>query len=471
MGHEIVYCSLCGARILEKDLASGRAFTLLDKVFCAGCRDQAFSDAGAEDPPAPAAVSAPALKGSGAHPAGPARPVSGMRQPAVAKRPAAAATPGHHPVLRRKNNTPLYISSGVGVVGLIVLFIIIMSSGSKPAPGPGGSPADDGGGVKSGPGTKAPTPAQLAGREMAELQKFAAATPDAAAVLARALKSESIIKGTPSEEVYRAFLQKWERAKADQAADKEIDDLLAKAKVIIAADPEFKRYGEVIEHLQRAKELALESGSVKMADVENLRRSVEEPYEAKSAEWLAEPMKYARQLVDEGDSKSAIRDHYRYSKAWKESARVIEDCEKRIAAVASGGDAKQDWKFHLRIGKEELGRKSYAKAKEHLLKAEAAMPAPDKVRTDEKRSIAWNLYYNLGCLFAIEAKKLEGEAKTKAVDEAFRYLGKAGEAEVFSFPCGERDHPAARDHWDKDEDLDQIRSDPRYADLIKKYVK
>jgi hypothetical protein len=473
MGHEIVYCSLCGARILEKDLASGRAFTLLDKVFCAGCRDQAFSEAGAEEAPEPAKVSAPA------------RPVSGTRQPVVARRPSAPAagaatsrTPtGHHPVLRRRNYTPLYIGSGVGLIGLIAFIAILMSSGTKPGPNPDGTPEGNGGGPKTPVGPKTPKPADLAAKKLAELHKFAAGTNDAAAIVAEALKAGALFKGTPSEELYRAFVQKWERAKADQAGDKEIDDLLAKAKAIIAADPDFKRYGEVIEYFQRAKELALASGSVKMADVENLRRSVEEPYEARAAEWLVEPMKYARQLVDEGDFKSAIKvlkkfpDHFRYSKAWKEAARVIEDCEKKIAAVASGGDAKQDWKFHLRLGNEELGRKNYARAKEHLLKSEAAMPAPDKWQINEKRSVAWNLYYNLGCLFAIESKKLEGEAKTKAVDEAFRYLGKAAEAEVFSFPCGERDHPAARDHWDKDEDLDSIRSDPRYSELIKKYVK
>src|SRR6185295_3401750 len=103
--------SQCGARILEKDLESGRAFTLLDKVFCAACREHAFSQAAVEEarPPARAASGKP-------HPGSPA---SASRMPVVTRPagpPSGSPPAPHRPVLRRKNNTPLYVGSAVGVL-------------------------------------------------------------------------------------------------------------------------------------------------------------------------------------------------------------------------------------------------------------------------------------------------------------------------------------------------------------------
>jgi len=468
MGREIVYCSQCGARILERDLESGRAFTLLDKVFCAACREQAFSQAAVEEvrPPARAAAGKPG-------------PASAARMPAVSR---PAGTPGgsppaaHRPVLRRKNNTPLYVGSAVGVLALVVLIILVMTSGNKGAGGGStGETATGGGGTAPVAGLSRE---EQAARKLASLEQFAVVNTDPAAVVKKAQEIESAVSGTPSEEGYRIFRKRWERKIADAAADKEIDKILAQVKGIKDSDPEFKRYAEAMDLLQKAKENAVEHVSVKAAEVANLKAALEEPYETKASEWYDQWGPKIRLLMSEGEYKGAIKvvdkfpEPLRLSKIWRTTLlRHREDSEKAQAAKAAGQDATKDWKYYLRIGNEELGRKDYAKAKEHLAKSESSMPAADKWTSDEKRSIAWNLYYNFGCLYSEESKKLEGEEKKKSVDEAFRYLTKAAETDVFTYSCGHRDHPKAQDHWDKDEDLDPIRSDPRYAELIKKYAK
>jgi hypothetical protein len=99
------------------------------------------------------------------------------------------------------------------------------------------------------------------------------------------------------------------------------------------------------------------------------------------------------------------------------------------------------------------------------------MPKLDTLTEDEKIAVAWSLYYNWACTYAEDSKKLEGAEKVKFVDSAFEYLKKSAEAGVFGYRCGEREHATAKDHWDADKDLETIRSDPRYAELIQKHNK
>lgn len=44
MGKEIVYCELCGTRILAEEFDKGKAITLLNKNYCAKCKDKAIQN-------------------------------------------------------------------------------------------------------------------------------------------------------------------------------------------------------------------------------------------------------------------------------------------------------------------------------------------------------------------------------------------------------------------------------------------
>jgi hypothetical protein len=477
MGREIVYCSQCGVRILEKDLSTGRAFTVLDKVFCAECRDQAFKQGPGPEPApaarAPAARPSPQApverKASGAAPrvAAPARPRPGA--PPV--RPEGVSSP--RPVVRKANNRPVVIGSAVGLLAIVVVIMVILLRGQgKPTPDPGTTDPK-----KRDEAIEAKlTPEQRAAKRLDELLTFAASQSDPKAVLKRANEVEKDILSTPSETPYKAFRKKIERQISEAESGKKIDAMLAEAKSIFAADKEFKRYAEIRELLQKAEQLALEEAPDKVADVKNLRKEIEEPFEAAADKWYEEQGDRIRTFMREGDHKAALKvldrfpEHLKLSKVYRVNiTRLREECEREIARKA--GQEVKDWKKDLRIATEELGFKNYKKAREGFANAERNLPSADKLTEDEKRAVAWSLYYNWACSFAEESKKLEGAEKAKFVDSAFEYLGKSAERGVFGYRCGERDHATAKDHWDADKDLETIRSDPRYAAIIQKYNK
>ena len=478
MGREIVYCSQCGVRILEKDLAAGRAFTVLDKVFCAECREKAFTQG-----PGPAPASAPASARSSAPPSlaerkatatAPRAPVQGIRPPS---RPEGVQAP--RTIVRKKNNTPVIVASLVGVLAMVVLIAVILSSGGSKTQAKGG-PGETGDKTAGGSTAKL-TPEEQAAKRLNDLHAFARSSSDPAAVVKKAVEAEKEIVGTPSEDGYRSFRKTWERKVAEGEAAKKIDGWLAEAKKISTADPEFKRYSEVLELLQKAEELAMTDFPDKVVDVKNFKKSLEEPYEAAADAWFEKMGDRIRTYMREGDNKAALSLIVRFpevlklARVWRVNlTKMKDDCERAIAAEAAraaGKEVERPWTYFFNIGREDLGRKNYAKAKENLLKAEAKLPAWDKLTDQQKEAVTWGLYYNVGCIYGIEAKDLKDADKTKAVDEAFAYLKKAAEAGVFGTRCGEREHATAKDHWEKDKDLDSIRSDPRYAELIKQYAK
>ena len=493
MGHEIVYCSQCGVRILEKDISTGRAVTLLDKVFCSACRDKALVQAlqaGAATPKAggaspaphrspPEAIPTATRVESPGHAHGTGQATGPPHRPAHKSAPVPHA---HHTVVRRPTMVPIYIGSSIGVIGLVILVALIFTnSGSGTTPAAGGSP-EKGGSPAPGPTAKGGAATEdRAATRFADLVKFAGTATDPAAVVRRAAEAEKEIAGTPTEEEYRKFRRRWERKVEEVEVGKKIDAQLSQAKYLVASYPNFQRYGEALETLQKAEELAVEIGSERLADVKNARRELEEPYEAKADEWYEKNGPNIRTWIKEDTFKGAISlidrfpEELKLSKMWRVTlAKMREDCVKGQAALeakAGGKDPEKDWSFFLRIGGEELNRRSYGKAKENLLKAESMLPALNTLNDQQKQSVSWGVYFNLGCIHAVESKKLEGEAKKKAVDTAFDYLKKACEAGVFGYRCGEREHGSAREHWDQDKDLDPLRSDPRLTQLITKYAK
>jgi hypothetical protein len=49
MGKEIVYCDICGDRILEAEFEKGKAITILNKNYCTNCKDDAVKNITMED--------------------------------------------------------------------------------------------------------------------------------------------------------------------------------------------------------------------------------------------------------------------------------------------------------------------------------------------------------------------------------------------------------------------------------------
>jgi hypothetical protein len=475
MGREIVYCSQCGVRILEKDLATGRAFTVLDKVFCAECRDQAFAAGGAPaSKPAPAAAKPSAAKVAAPPPARLARPEPRLPQEGVQA--------PHRRVVHAKSKTPMYVACGVGMVLLVVGIIVIMSSGSKPDSKTGGGPGKTGGADP----TQGLTPEQKAAHKLNELQLATqGASGDPAGMLKRITEAEKLILGTPSEEGLRSLKKTWQRKLAEFDAGRKIDDVLKQAKSLAAGDPEFKKFDSDVRPLiQKAQEMAMSDATGKVAEVENAKKELEDPYEQKAREWFEDKddkqgnEARIRVWMREGEHKHALKiletfpPHLKMAKVWQGKGHQLEEECRKGLAKAEGKEVK-DWLVPLRLGLEELGRKNYAKAKEQLTQAEAWMPKFENPTEEDKRRVAWALYYNFACLHAEVSKKQEGAEKTKSVDAAFEYLNKSAEAGVLEMRCRCQDtsHQNAKDHWTTDKDLETIRTDPRFEEILKKHGK
>lgn len=96
MGSEIVYCSVCGDRILERDFQKGRAITILKKTYCARCMVDVVKDSGPADHPAQ-----------------------------VPKKSRTQRLPKADPLPRIRISIPFLVAIGIGVLALILLVVVL----------------------------------------------------------------------------------------------------------------------------------------------------------------------------------------------------------------------------------------------------------------------------------------------------------------------------------------------------------
>lgn len=483
MGSEIVYCSLCGTRILEKDLISGRAFTLLDKTFCADCKAQAFAQMDGGDSGAARQAPARAVQPSAARRPAPAaarpapRPAPRAYDPAPEEDPGAFEEEPPQPVpvravRRRRNYAPIYVGAFVGFAGLVVALILLINTENR------NRREKEREIIKKHEeeqrtGTH-DTPDLKAARLLQDLQEAARQNPDPADMLRKIREAEIHLAGSSSDEEFRALRKRWEAKAVEKEASKQLEEILVRIRKMVQEDgATYTRYDQIKQELARARELAVQKTPERKPDVEALEREYVEPYEERARAWSAEKAAYLSQLTTEGNDKAVVQiidrfpQELRRSDVWKQLKRQKEDAEKRLAAKNTGQDAR-DWKYWIRLGHEDLRIRNYSRSKENYVKGLAMAPARESLTQDEKKSVAW-CYFNVGCIHGIEAKTKEGEEQKKEVDQAFEWLTKACVADVFKFACNCHGKPT--EHWEKDEDLEVLRKDPRYAKLIEKYAK
>src|SRR5258706_1433073 len=110
MGQGIVYCGVCGDRILEPDFKKGKAVTINKKNYCPKC---------AQD----VAKGGPVKGGANQPAAGPssARRLETRRIPLVDKR--------HRPGAKFPIPMPFVIAIAVGVIAIILLIIVLSRGG------------------------------------------------------------------------------------------------------------------------------------------------------------------------------------------------------------------------------------------------------------------------------------------------------------------------------------------------------
>jgi len=472
MGSEIVYCHLCGTRILEKDLLAGRALTLLDKTFCHLCKEKAFSQMRTEEP---------GLEGGGP-PTAKTSPLPPPPLPAGA--PAAAAPrvalqrPPREPreplaVRPRRNPLPLYIGGTVGFLAVTALLILLIQNAQKPkdTADKGGPEAPKSDSPTDHPATDAAADAAI--KEIDDLVR-AGASPDDLIRKCDALAEK--LRGSKHETRWMDIRKRAETQRSQSASEQELRRLIESASQMIAADRDYTNYPAVSEKIRNASELARTKHPDLMPEVNELERKYVEPYEDEARKWSDERSDMLRQLEQERRYKDAMRvidtfpEKYKHSKVWKQLKRQRDDYVAKVGDITKGGTG-MSWIEYYRLGGRDSQGKNRASARANYKKALELIP-PDwktKFEAEDKKRVVFMLY-DMGCFDAYDAKKAEKpEDKEKLVASALNWFDRSFRDGLFTTACP--CHGKWDEHIPKDDDLEEIRSDPRFKDLLKKYGK
>ncbi len=265
MGKEIVYCEICGDRILEQEFQKARAITLLNKNYCATCKEQAIRNIGIDEvaqdlPPAPAprsgstnvmkAVKAPTATGH-APPHGSHTPPHGAHHAhghGHAKSPtgthrAAVAPPS-------RSHAPLIAGAVAGGVLLVLILFVALGGDGKtdrtdpPPPAPTAQKKEE--------EVKPPPANPKVAEAMAKLRTMSDLEAEPQQILDEAARTLPIVAGTPQEAEVRKLEAKARQRLTNATRLKEIDRALADLAAMPARDPEFLKYDDAMKLADQA---------------------------------------------------------------------------------------------------------------------------------------------------------------------------------------------------------------------------
>ena len=124
------------------------------------------------------------------------------------------------------------------------------------------------------------------------------------------------------------------------------------------------------------------------------------------------------------------------------------------------------WLELFQLGTGRIAANDYPGAKAIYLEALPSVP-PDPP-TDPQQKFVYRVgLYNLACIHSVESKGAKEAARKAAEESAFRYLDWALKTGFTDRLCA--CHADAWGHLEQDKDLEPLRGDPRFADLLRKY--
>jgi len=229
VGHAIVYCDVCGDRILDEEFERRRAVTVQNKSYCPTCAKNVFGSSMPEVDTRPRShVMKPEPE--------PPRPPTAIRPPRpTAIRPAPASGPSQGVIIGA-------VAGALGVLGIVVMAFALRGGSSEPV-------------------RPAPTRDDLAREALAPLEQMAASA-DPERVLAKAAEVRPKVAGTTYESRLAEIEERARTRKADLEREKDVDRLLAELVKMLKEDTEFAhldRFRELVATAQRAATGALRS--------------------------------------------------------------------------------------------------------------------------------------------------------------------------------------------------------------------
>lgn len=350
MAAPLTPCDSCGSPILDSDLETGAAVTLLGKRYCPGCKSEAIQSVSLDDlakrsAPSKSPPKPPSPKAAAPSPSTPptmkAAPAKAATPPSPARPAPAKAAPGsdsRKPLPRRPvtapppSNKPLILASAAVAVVLAAVGAYYIFKAA---------PVEDGGTSPKGP-TASPVkgppadPAAAARDAFAKVEQLAG-NPGVSwdHLLAAADKARPLCKGTEWEKKLEEIHSHAKQEKEAEEASREITPLLDELKGAVATDPEFKRFPELQKKFEALLEMAGKSRSVKMTEIRALQREYNGKYEKLAEPHYTEINEAAVQLADERRFDDALRkintfpQHLRHSGAWLSLEKLKQDIERR----------------------------------------------------------------------------------------------------------------------------------------------
>ncbi len=250
MGQEIVYCEICGDRILVHDFQKGQAITLLSKNYCVKCKEEAIRSVGIDEAIQEVPAPPPRSSSSSAHLKAlkTPMPMSKAHGPTRSLKPASTAGIRAHPAPPPSSaKTGIIIGAVVGALAMIGIAAVLLSGGDpeKSAKDPDAPPRT------SAAPPKPPPPVDRGAEAIRKLREMAAST-DPEKLLAECRAAAEAVAGTPHAAELDAIEKKArERAEASKKR-REFDKLLADVDGLPQQDPQFLRYDEAMAWISAA---------------------------------------------------------------------------------------------------------------------------------------------------------------------------------------------------------------------------
>ena len=330
-----------------------------------------------------------------------------MAQPPGSTRRAAAGGAG---------NATVGWSVGIGLA-VVVIIVVAVATSRRENPAP--PPQEPAVAVRPPPEPPRPPPVDPAEERLRELEAFATPTADPQAILDRCFLARAVFRGSPLEPRFKQIEARAQERLKEMERSAGLDRTLALVRKIIAEDPGCARRAEVERHL----EAALKEAGPRSAEVQKLQSD------------------------------------YR---------TLCEEAAKRRAEDEKKPPPPKKWADFFAQATKRIQANDYPGAK--TLYLEGLPTLPEKRPEDvAQRALYCIGLYNLACIYSVEAVKLTDKARSEAVDHAFKYLDWALRSDYGRFRCPCHPQTAGLGHMADDKDMDPIRKDARYAELVKKY--
>jgi tetratricopeptide (TPR) repeat protein len=337
------------------------------------------------------------------------------------------------------------------VAGLLLVAIALPSRRASSAPPPAPAVPDR----------------DAADEAIERLERFAASA-DPEAVLLKCDEARGALQAGRHGGRFRAVEERARLLKNQRDGERKLDAFLINARDIARSDPAFTRRAEILEMCRSALAIARD----RRWEVEKFHADYDRGFDeaaraaVAAARAEAEPLAAGRsydEAIARLDALPAAYRETRHAESLVPFRREWDRLREEAKKSARG------WQELFEAAGELIVKPDYPAAKKIYLEALPIAPA------EPPAGAARNLYitglYNFACIRSVESKDLDGDQKKSARDEAFKYLEWALRSGYGKRRC--RCHPEGDGflHIEKDGDIDPIRADPRYAEVMKKHRK